>query len=170
MNNGTEWSNSLKASFRSIPQNVSLARIMVAGMLTESDLLLSELEEIKVAVSEAVSNAIIHGYGNNPDCKVNIEVHTSPELLMIKICDEGVGIADIEQAMTPNYSQFEERMGLGFCFMQSFMDDVRVVSAEGEGTEITLCKRLNTVPQKKQIEQEVQGGSSGFSDVDVMEA
>ena len=141
--------NSVRAAFKSVPRNVSLARLMVSAMLAETDILLADLDEIKVAVSEAVSNAIIHGYQNDPNQSVNLTVHIVNNHLIVEVSDDGVGIADIKQAMQPNYSQIEERMGLGFCFMQSFMDEVKVSSELGEGTSVTLIKCLPVAGEDK---------------------
>ncbi|MCL2817817.1 MAG: anti-sigma F factor [Clostridiales bacterium] len=134
--------NKVFLSFKSLPRNVALARLVVASMLAEDEILLSELDEIKVAVSEAVSNAIIHGYLNDGEKTVEMEVTLSGGLLSVRVSDTGVGIEDVGLAMKPNYSQIEERLGLGFCFMQSFMDEVLVQSAVGKGTTVTLRKKL----------------------------
>ena len=139
--------NKVCVSFKSLPQNVALARVVVAGVAAEGDILLSELDEIKVAVSEAVSNAIIHGYLNDEEKMVDMEVTLSGRMLTVLVRDYGTGIEDIALAMRPNYSQIEERLGLGFCFMQSFMDGVDVRSRLGEGTTVTLTKSLGSGSQ-----------------------
>ena len=158
-------SNSMRAAFRSVPQNVSLARLIVASMLAETDLLLAELDEIKVAVSEAVSNAIIHGYQNDPNQSVELAVHIVNNHLIVEVSDNGVGIADIKQAMQPNYSQIEERMGLGFCFMQSFMDEVKVKSEQGEGTSVTLIKHLPVAKDGSDAEAEADMNNMGKDEI-----
>ena len=133
--------NRLELRFLSRPENVSLARLLTAALVAEGELTLAELDEIKVAVSEAVSNAIIHGYQGQPDCYVELSLILTAERLTVAVRDDGVGIADIEQAMRPNWSG-NGRMGLGFAFMNSFMDRIEVDSAPGQGTTVTLYKDL----------------------------
>lgn len=134
--------NSVKTVFLSRPENVALARVIIASLASRWDITLTQLEDIKVAVSEGVSNAIIHGYQNDPAQEVYFSVICYADELWIEIKDTGIGIADIGQAMQPSFSTQEERMGLGFSFMQSFMDEVVVVSAPGEGTTVTLKKKM----------------------------
>lgn len=137
----SEQSNKLQLRFLSVSQNVSLARLLTAALAAEREMTVAELDEIKVAVSEAVSNAILHGYGSREDCYVELSLALTPTQLVITVHDDGVGIADIEQALKPNYSQ-SGRMGLGFAFMQSFMDAVEVSSSPGCGTTVMLYKDL----------------------------
>lgn len=134
--------NHLRMEFDSLPENVSLARIVVASFAAQSDITINELEEIKVATSEAVSNAIIHGYENKPAGKVILELVREGDTLIISVEDFGVGIADIQQAIQPAYSSDPDRMGLGFVFMQSFMDDVNIRSEINNGTCVTMQKKL----------------------------
>lgn len=134
--------NKLSLRFLSRSENVALARLLAAALVAERDMTVADLDEIKVVVSEAVSNAIIHGYQNDPDRWVEMGLTLSASRLMIDIHDDGVGIEDIEQAMQPNFSTMDERMGLGFAFMTSFMDKVDVVSAPGSGTTVTMIKNL----------------------------
>ena len=136
-----QTANKLRLRFLSRPENVSLARLLAAALAAERELTLAELDEIKVAVSEAVSNAIIHGYDNQPDHYVEMSLALTREQLVVSIHDEGRGIANVEQAMRPNWSG-SGRMGLGFAFMHSFMDGVEVISHPGEGTTVTLRKDL----------------------------
>ena len=133
--------NKMIFRFLSRSENVALARLLAAAAVAEKDTTVAELDEIKVAVSEAVSNAIIHGYGNDPQQYVEMSIGVSRQELLISIHDDGVGIADIEQAMRPSYST-DRRMGLGFAFMQSFMDDVDVSSLPQAGTTVTMRKKL----------------------------
>ena len=133
--------NRLELRFLSRPENVSLARLLTAALVAERELTLAELDEIKVAVSEAVSNAIIHGYRGRPDRYVELSLALSDDQLTVSVCDEGVGIADVEQAMRPNWSG-NGRMGLGFAFMNSFMDRIEVDSVLGQGTTVKLYKDL----------------------------
>lgn len=135
--------NSLALTFSSLAENVSIARMLIASVGAQLDLSLNDLEELKVVVSEAVSNAIIHGYQNDPEKLVSLEIEFNPELLRIIVRDQGCGIPDIEQAMQPAYSTDPERMGLGFVFMQSFMDELTVDSIVAQGTTVTMVKDLH---------------------------
>lgn len=134
--------NTVKLTIQSLPENIALARVFVAAFIAQVDLTVDELEDIKVAVSEAVSNAIIHGYGQQGDQWVDIIVTRYDDYFEITVKDDGIGIEDIEQAMEPAYSTDAERMGLGFVFMQSFMDEVAVTSEVNRGTTVTLRKYL----------------------------
>lgn len=134
--------NHLKLEFDSLPENVSLARVVVASFAAQSDITISELEELKVATSEAVSNAIIHGYLNSSYGKVVLELVREGDTLVMVVEDFGVGIADIEQAIQPAFSTDPDRMGLGFVFMKSFMDDLNIESVPGKGTRVSMHKKL----------------------------
>ena len=135
--------NSMKLSFISKSTNESFARSAVAAFLLPLDPTVAEIADVKTAVSEAVTHAIVHAY---PDTfgTVYIEARlTDSGRAIIKIRDKGVGIADIEQAMEPLYTtSTDERAGLGFAVMQSFMDKVTVRSAVGKGTTVTLEKNI----------------------------
>lgn len=137
--------NFMSMEFLSVPENVGLSRVVVASFAAQMDMTLNDMEEIKVATSEAVSNCIIHGYNNQPIGKVWISVTQFDNRLEILIKDEGVGIEDVVQAMEPAYSTDPERMGLGFVFMKSFMDDVQVQSEVGKGTLVKLVKNTAAV-------------------------
>ena len=138
-------SNQLILTFSSIPENVGITRLLIASVGAQLDLPLNDIEELKVAVSEAVSNAIIHGYHNNPNYIVYLDLDIG-ETLKIVVKDEGCGISNIEQAMQPAYSTDPERMGLGFVFMQTFMDELRVESTLEVGTTVTMIKHLKQTP------------------------
>lgn len=135
--------NHLELKFHSLAENVGIARLLIASIGAQLDLSLNDIEELKVVVSEAVSNSIIHGYANAPDKPVQLTIEYNPEALKIMVKDEGCGIPDIKQAMQPAFSTDPERMGLGFVFMQSFMDDLQVESAVNQGTTVTMTKRLD---------------------------
>lgn len=135
--------NHLELTFLSLAENVGIARMLIASIGAQLDLSLNDIEELKVVVSEAVSNAIIHGYGRKTDETVYLEIDLDSESLKIIVRDEGCGIADVEQAMQPAYSTDPERMGLGFVFMQSFMDDLQVESTINQGTKVTMIKHLD---------------------------
>lgn len=134
--------NRMKLEFMSCSENVGLARVAVAAFVSGVDFSLNDLEEIKVAVSEAVSNAIIHGYQGAPTGTVRLSASLSADLLEIAVEDNGTGIADLEQAMLPGAGSDPERLGLGFVFMKSFMDEVDVWTEVSQGTRVKLTKSL----------------------------
>lgn len=135
--------NQLKMEFQSLPANVAFARVAVAAFASQLDFTLNDLEEIKVAVSEAVANAIIHGYENSPTGIVRVSVTLMDKGLEIRVEDNGKGISDIKKALQPAFSTDPERMGLGFVFMQSFTDRLQVDSSPSKGTRVTMVKNLN---------------------------
>ncbi|MBC7325131.1 MAG: anti-sigma F factor [Moorella sp. (in: Bacteria)] len=132
--------NSMALEFLSLPQNIGLARVAVATFAAQVDMTLNELEEIKVAVSEAVSNAIIHGYGGEARGVVRVAAERTAAGLVITVEDQGCGIPDVAQALQPAFSTDPERMGLGFAFMQSFMDELEVTSEVNRGTRVRMFK------------------------------
>jgi stage II sporulation protein AB (anti-sigma F factor) len=135
--------NTIKITFPSRSVNEGMARNVAAAFAAQNDPTVDELADIKTAVSEAVTNCIVHAY---KDCIGLITMTVSlmeDASLKIVITDKGCGIADVAQAMQPLYTTAgEERAGLGFAVMESFMDSVKVRSAVGKGTKVTLCKRL----------------------------
>ena len=139
-----EDSNKFRFDFASRAENVPIARVFVASVAALQDITVGQLDEIKVAVSEAVSNAIIHGYDNDRSQTVTIELELFEGRLEICVIDQGVGIADIDLAMQPGYSGNGQRMGLGFAFMQSFSDSLKVESELGRGTRVRMGKNLVT--------------------------
>jgi len=145
--------NQMKLEFLSVPANVAFARVTVAAFASQIDYTLSELEEIKVAVSEAVGNSIIHGYENAPDRFVRVYAALTRDTLEIRVEDDGKGIEDVNKALQPAFSTDDERLGLGFMFMNSFMDSLRVESAPGRGTVVTMSKRVGTGMAKVGPEQ-----------------
>lgn len=134
--------NVVTMQFKSIPENVSLARVLVASFAAQLDMTISDLDELKVAVSEAVSNAIIHGYRNDPEKTVEMEIFSFEGKMMIVVTDYGVGIPDIDQALQPSFTTDSDRMGLGFVFIQSFMDHLEVKSEPNMGTKVIMVKNL----------------------------
>lgn len=134
--------NLLKMEFLSLQENVGLARVAVASFAAQDDLTLNELEEIKVAVSEAVSNSIIHGYDNSEEGIIKVNIIRYEDRMKIEVIDEGKGIEDVDQAVQPAFSTDPERMGLGFVFMGSFMDTLTVNSKPGSGTQVIMEKRI----------------------------
>lgn len=129
--------------FDSISENESLARTVVAAFLSRLDPTLEELADVKTAVSEAVTNSIIHGYGRK-DGKIQIHSWIEENTIWIEVKDEGVGIADLDKAMEPMYTTCPEleRSGMGFSFMEAFMDELRVDSQVGKGTTIYMKKKI----------------------------
>ena len=136
--------NEMKLSFISKSANESFARSAVAAFLLPLDPTVAEIADVKTAVSEAVTNSIVHGYRRQSGV-----IYISGRILengrvTVKIRDKGCGIADVEQAMQPLFTTAadEERAGLGFAVMQSFCDKVRVTSTVGKGTTVTLEKLI----------------------------
>ncbi|MCL4426599.1 MAG: anti-sigma F factor [Firmicutes bacterium] len=126
--------------FLSAAENVGVARLTVAAMAGQIDFNLSEIEEIKVAVSEAVSNAVLHGYAGEQGY-IEVEVIAEDGVLRVIVTDHGRGIDDLARARQPSFSTDPERMGLGFSFMESFMDQLEVSSVPGQGTRVEMVKR-----------------------------
>ena len=153
-----EFINEMKLCFQARSENESFARVAVAGFLTYLDPTLEELEDIKTAVSEAVTNAIIHGYDEKETATVYVSCiiyrDGGEHVLQVVIEDTGKGIADIEKAMEPMFTTRPEleRSGMGFVFMNAFMDDVQVQSEIMKGTTVTLLKRLRRL--EEQIDEE----------------
>jgi stage II sporulation protein AB (anti-sigma F factor) len=136
--------NKIKFEFAAISENASLARVVVAAFVTPLDPTVGELSDIKTAVSEAVTNAIIHGYGENEGV-VEIILSAEDRVVTIEISDKGTGIENIETAREPLFTTKPEmeRSGLGFTVMEEFMDTVEVKSSPGEGTSVTLIRKLS---------------------------
>ncbi|MCM8711297.1 anti-sigma F factor [Clostridium sp. SYSU_GA19001] len=135
------YDNMIKIEFQSKSQNEGFARVAVAAFVSQLDPTIEEITDVKTAVSEAVTNAIIHGYGGKEGI-VKIEARIKDNELTITVSDEGVGIDDIELAMQPLYTSRPdlERSGMGFTVMETFMDSLEVTSEKGKGTSITMKK------------------------------
>ena len=138
--------NSVKLTFASRSVNEAFARAVVAAFLVPLDPTVPQMADLKTAVSEAVTNCIVHAYPDSIGPVTLTAALYEGGLVRITVSDRGVGIADVEQAMQPMYTTGnpEERAGLGFAVMQSFMDKVKVSSAPGRGTRVTLSKRLDS--------------------------
>lgn len=137
--------NEMFLQFSSMSENESFARVAVSAFITPLDPTINELNEIKTVVSEVVTNAIIHGYKNDPTKKITLicKINNQFEIeLMIK--DEGVGIEDIELAKEPLFTTKPEleRSGMGFTIIDSFMDDMKVISEPNQGTAVHMVKQL----------------------------
>lgn len=141
--------NTMKTEFDARSVNEGFARTAVAAFAVQCDPSIAVITDIKTVVSEAVTNAIVHGYAGREDkgeCPIYIVCKlTEKGRLIIKIKDKGRGIEDVETAMQPLYTTDEggERSGMGFTIMQSFTDGIKVRSKPGKGTAVTLEKRLN---------------------------
>lgn len=144
------YDNEMKLEFLSKSNNESFARITVAAFAAQLDPTIEELADIKTAVSEAVTNSIIHGYENTEGI-VKITAKIFAGMIQIEVADTGKGIEDIKLAKQPLYTTKPdlERSGMGFTIMESFMDEVKVESVVGLGTKITMKKML-----KKEEKQE----------------
>ena len=135
--------NEMKLQFSSKSINEGFSRVAVCAFVASLDPNIEELTDIKTAVSEAVTNAIVHGYREkNGKIYITVSIFEN-NTIRIKIRDKGVGIADIEKAMEPLFTTAgEERAGLGFAVMESFMDKMKVRSNPGKGTSVTLEKSI----------------------------
>ena len=134
--------NEMCLEFDSISANEAFARVTVAAFMTQMNPSMEEVADVKTAVSEAVTNAIIHGYEGEVH-KIVIRGRIDGEWLELSVEDRGVGIADVEKAMEPLYTTRPEleRSGMGFLFMEAFMDEVKVESEPGKGTAVMMKKR-----------------------------
>ena len=135
--------NEMCLEFDSISANEAFARVTVAAFMTQMNPSMEEVADVKTAVSEAVTNAIIHGYEGEVH-KIVIRGRIDGEWLELSVEDRGVGIADVEKAMEPLYTTRTEleRSGMGFLFMEAFMDEVKVESEPGKGTAVMMKKRI----------------------------
>lgn len=139
----------MKLVIESLSENESFARTVVAAYITRLDPTLEELADVKTAVSEAVTNSIIHGYaGKSGEVEVICEIHGQE--VTVEIVDYGVGIVDIEKAMEPLYTTKPEweRSGMGFAFMEAFMDSLEVYSEVGKGTRVVMRKEIGKEQEK----------------------
>ena len=137
--------NRMELTFLSRAQNEAFARVAIAAFVVQLNPTLPEMADVKTAVSEAVTNAIVHGYAGREDGLVTLQAeYDECRELTVTVRDTGCGIRDVATAMLPFYSTGDgtERSGMGFCVMQTFMDAVDVTSAPGEGTTVLLRKRI----------------------------
>lgn len=148
------YENEMKVEFSSKSENESFARITVAAFAAQLDPSLEEIADIKTAVSEAVTNCIIHGY-EEKEGLIKIECKLFANSIEIEISDNGKGIENIEKAREPLYTSKSdlERSGMGFTIMESFMDEVKVESVLGIGTKVTMKKMIkaNDIQEQEQI-------------------
>lgn len=136
--------NRIKIEFDAVSENEAFARVCVAAFVTRLDPTLEEINDVKTAVSEAVTNSIIHGYGEKGGVVI-MEAYLEGNELEIRITDFGKGIEDVAQAMMPMFTTGEdkERSGMGFTFMEVFMNELYVESNPGKGTTVIMKKRFN---------------------------
>ena len=139
----------MKIVFESDSRNEAFARTVVAAYVTRLDPTLEELADIKTAVSEAVTNSIIHGYGGRSG-NIEMECTIRGNRIEVIVQDQGIGITDIERAMEPLYTTKPEweRSGMGFAFMEAFMDELQVFSEPGRGTKVVMAKEIHQSESK----------------------
>ena len=163
-----EHTNEMQLIFDSRSSNESFARVTVAAFMTSLNPTVEEVSDVKTAVSEAVTNAVIHGYGNvqgyipgRMQCpreissgKVRMYCRIEGDVLFVEIEDDGKGIDNVEQALEPLYTTKPEyeRSGMGFAFMEAFMDDLQVLSAPGRGCKVIMEKKLGSIPWLEELE------------------
>lgn len=151
----TGFKNEMKIEFDAVSENEAFARVAVAAFVAPLNPTVEEISDIKTAVSEAVTNAIIHGYdseerrdGGADGNKVYIHCLLLGDVLQVEVVDEGKGIENIEQAMEPLFTTKPDmdRSGMGFAFMEAFMDELEVISEPSMGTTVLMSKKLGTLP------------------------
>ena len=135
--------NEMTLIFDSRPVNEGLARVAAASFLTQLNPTLEEVADVKTAVSEAVTNCIIHGYEGEVH-KIQMDLRLRDNDLFVDISDHGIGIEDVEKAMEPLFTSKpdKERSGMGFTFMEAFMDEITVESVMGKGTTVRMRKTI----------------------------
>lgn len=157
--------NSMKLEFSAYPENEGFARVAVAAFMAGLDPTIEEMEDVKTSVSEAVTNCIIHGYEMTGEKlkktqqkdgtlvpQIYLEMWTEEKNIHISVRDEGIGIDNIEKAMEPLYTSKPEleRSGMGFAFMEAFMDEMKVQSEPGKGTTVLLSKEIGKELRKEE--------------------
>ena len=137
--------NQMETTFLSQPENESFARVVIAAFAVQLSPTVSEIADIKTAVSEAVTNAIVHGYEGTQGM-VTLRAAIDDRTLTVEVSDTGKGIRDVKQAMEPFFTTHpeQERSGMGFAVMQTFMDELHVDSTPGMGTSIRMRKRIRS--------------------------
>ena len=141
-----EYVNKIRLEMQSCSENEALARTVAASSVAELDPTMEELTEIRTAISEAVSNAVIHAYGGEKDGQIILEAVSLPSgKVIFTVEDKGKGIEDIAKAREPLFTTGPagERSGMGFTVMESFMDKLQVESSPGQGTRVTMVKLLD---------------------------
>lgn len=138
--------NEMKLVFSSRSENEAFARVAVAAFVARLDPTMEQLDEIRTVVSEAVTNAIIHGYDGREDGYVTLEAEIDGDTVTLSIGDEGRGIEDLELARQPLFTSRPEleRSGMGFTIMENFMDEFDVTAEPGKGTKLRMKKRIES--------------------------
>lgn len=138
--------NEMQMEFAAVSANEAFARMTVSAFIAPLNPTLEEMSDVKTAVSEAVTNAILHGYENRGSImdRVQMRCALKNDVLEVEIIDHGVGMADVKRAMEPLFTTRPEweRSGMGFAFMEAFMDDLEVVSEPDQGTVVRMYKKL----------------------------
>ena len=139
-----EEKNRIRVEFDAVSENESLARVIAGAFLVPYNPTVEEMEDVKTAVCEAVTNCIIHGY-ENKEGTIILSMEKENGLVTIVVEDEGVGIPDVAKAIQPLFTTKpeQERSGMGFTFMEAFMDEVEVESTVGKGTKVQMRKKMN---------------------------
>ena len=152
----SKYDNEMNLEFLSKSCNEAFARIAVAAFASQLDPTIEEIADIKTAVSEAVTNSIIHGYENTVGL-VKIHCMIENNSIIIEISDSGIGIEDINTAKEPLYTSKPdlERSGMGFTIMQSFMDELNIESVVNLGTKITMKKNIKHITKESNIQKNV---------------
>lgn len=144
--------NEMHIKFLSKSSNESFARVIIAAFASQMDPTLEEITDIKTAVSEAVTNAIIHGYEDGIGY-VEMSAYIYPDKLVVEVSDKGKGIEDIEKACQPLYTSKPEleRSGVGFTVMETFMDQLEVISGINQGTKVKMTKYIKNPRGKTEL-------------------
>lgn len=145
--------NEMRLDFPALPENEGFARMVVSGFILPLNPTLEQLADVKTAVSEAVTNAIVHGYAQR---RGTVRLHAflyDDNTLRVDVVDNGCGIADVEQARKPFFSTMaaQERSGMGFTIIESFMDNTEVFSQPGKGTTVRMTKKIGASAQLRDV-------------------
>ncbi|MGN0242445.1 MAG: anti-sigma F factor [Lachnospiraceae bacterium] len=145
-----KFTNEMEITMKAIPENESFSRMVVAAFAAPLNPTLEELGDLKTAISEAVTNSIIHGY-EKKEGNITITGYANGMELTFIVTDHGIGMEDVAQAMTPLYTSKPEleRSGMGFSFMEAFMDEVVVESVPGQGTKVIMKKNIGVEKWRK---------------------
>lgn len=151
------FENSMRLEFLAISRNESFARVAVGSFFTQLNPTLEELADVKTAISEAVTNSIVHGYKNKGGTIV-IECVILNDTMAVTVEDYGVGIADVDEAKQPFFTTMpgDERSGMGFTVMEAFMDGLEIKSRLGEGTTVCMLKKVAGSEQAEHTEKAEQ--------------
>lgn len=141
--------NEMKLEFDSRSCNEGFARVSVAAFMTQLNPTLEEVADVKTALSEAVTNSVVHAYEGKVE-KITVQCRIEGQTLYMEVMDYGCGIEDIEKAMEPLFTTKpeSERSGMGFAFMEAFMDEVKVESEPGKGTVVSMRKEIGKAVNK----------------------